>query len=197
MWCFPLFINRLVCLIYSELGIRGWLCRAKTRCDNRVTFVLHSTGLWTAFERQMLHWGLSTGRTAAFEAFFAASVGFSLLVWVFYRPACTGGLFGRFSFILIPKKNKCRIIPYSDYLVYLHKIQTIMADTKVIWVHLIWEKKDYFFGSISAIYDVLTEEQIGITKSSLLHAGMRDGSSHLTKRALIKQSRLIRTKKQV
>ena len=68
----------------------------------------------------------------------------------------------------------------------------IMAETKVIWVHLIWEKKDYFFGSISAIYDVLTEEQIGITKSSLLHAGMRDGSSHLTKRALIKQSRLIR-----
>ena len=49
----------------------------------------------------------------------------------------------------------------------------IMAETKVIWVHLIWEKKDYFFGSISAIYDVLTEEQIGITKSCLLHAGMR------------------------
>ena len=95
------------------------------------------------------------------------------------------------------QKYKCKIIPYNDYLVYLHKIQTIMADTKVIWVHLIWEKKDYFFGSISAIYDVLTEEQIGITKSSLLHAGMRDGSSHLTKRALIKQSRLIRTKKQV
>ena len=46
-----------------------------------------------------------------------------------------------------------------------------MADTKVIWVHLIWEKKDYFFGSISAIYDELTEEQVGITKSSLLHAG--------------------------
>ena len=75
------------------------------------------------------------------------------------------------------------------------KFQRVMADTKVIWVHLIWEKKDYFFGSISAIYDELTEEQVGITKSSLLHAGMRDGSSHLTKRALIKQSHLIRTKK--
>lgn len=70
-----------------------------------------------------------------------------------------------------------------------------MADTKVIWVHLIWEKKDYFFGSISAIYDVLTEQQVGITKSSLLHAGMGDGSCKITKRALIKQSRLIRTKK--
>ena len=70
-----------------------------------------------------------------------------------------------------------------------------MADTKVIWVHLIWEKKDYFFGSISAIYEVLTDRQVGITKSSLLHAGMCDGSSKITKRALIKQSRLIRTKK--
>ena len=70
-----------------------------------------------------------------------------------------------------------------------------MADTKVIWVHLIWEKKDYFFGSISAIYDVLTEQQVGITKSSLLHAGMGDGSCKITKRAFIKQSRLIRTKK--
>lgn len=72
-----------------------------------------------------------------------------------------------------------------------------MAETKVVWVHLIWEKKDYFFGSISAIYDVLTEEQVGITKSSLLHAGMRNGSSRLTKRALIKQSRLIRSKRGV
>ena len=70
-----------------------------------------------------------------------------------------------------------------------------MADTKVIWVHLIWEKKDYFFGSISAIYEVLTDRQVGITKNSLLHAGMSDGSSKITKRALIKQSRLIRTKK--
>lgn len=87
------------------------------------------------------------------------------------------------------------IILYNYYLVYLRKIQSVMADTKVIWVHLIWEKKDYFFGSISAIYDVLTERQVGITKSSLLHAGMGDGSSKITKRALIKQSRLIRTKK--
>ncbi len=39
--------------------------------------------------------------------------------------------------------------------------------TKVIHVHLLYEKKNYYFGSISAIYDVLTEEQVGITKSSL------------------------------
>ena len=48
--------------------------------------------------------------------------------------------------------------------------------TKVIHVHLIFEKKNYYFGSISAIFNTLTEEEIGITKSSLLHAGMTDGS---------------------
>ena len=47
--------------------------------------------------------------------------------------------------------------------------------TKIIHVHLIFEKKDYYFGSISAIYTVLNDAQIGIKKSSLLHAGLTDG----------------------
>ena len=64
--------------------------------------------------------------------------------------------------------------------------------TKVIHVHLLYEKKNYYFGSISAIYDVLTEEQVGITKNSLLHAGMSDGSCKITRRAMIIQSYLIR-----
>lgn len=67
--------------------------------------------------------------------------------------------------------------------------------TKVIHVHLIYEKKNYYFGSLSAIYDVLTEEQVGITKSSLLHAGMTDGSCKITRKAMIIQSHLIRSNK--
>lgn len=67
--------------------------------------------------------------------------------------------------------------------------------TKVIHVHLIYEKKNYYFGSLSAIFDVLTEGQIGITKSSLLHAGMTDGSCKITRRAMIIQSHLIRSSK--
>lgn len=63
---------------------------------------------------------------------------------------------------------------------------------KVIHVHLLYEKKNYYFGSISAIFDVLTEKEIGITKNSLLHAGMTDGSCKITKRAMIIQSYLIR-----
>ena len=65
--------------------------------------------------------------------------------------------------------------------------------TKVIHVHLIFEKKDYYFGSISAIYTVLNDAQIGIKKNSLLHAGLTDGGVKITRRAIIKQSHLIRS----
>ena len=67
--------------------------------------------------------------------------------------------------------------------------------TKVIHVHVIYENKNYYFGSISAIFDILNEEEVGITKNSLLHAGMSDGSCKVTKRAMIIQSHLIRSSK--
>lgn len=65
--------------------------------------------------------------------------------------------------------------------------------TKVIHVHLIFEKRDYYFGSISAIYSVLNEDQIGIKQSSLQHAGLNDGGVKMTRRAIIRQSHLIRS----
>lgn len=65
--------------------------------------------------------------------------------------------------------------------------------TKVIHVHLIFKKENYYFGSISAIFDHLTEEEIGIKKSTLLHSGLTDGSSLPTCRAIITQSHLIRS----
>lgn len=66
---------------------------------------------------------------------------------------------------------------------------------KVIHVHLIFEKKNYYFGSLSAIFETLSEEEVGITKNSLLHAGMTDGSVKITQRAMIIQSHLIRGSK--
>lgn len=68
--------------------------------------------------------------------------------------------------------------------------------TKVIHVHLIFEKKDYYFGSISAIYTLLSAEQIGMKQSTLLHAGLTDGGSVVTRRAIIRQSHLIRCTKE-
>lgn len=68
--------------------------------------------------------------------------------------------------------------------------------TKVIHVHLIFEKKDYYFGSISAIYTLLNADQIGMKQSTLLHAGLADGGSVVTRRAIIRQSHLIRCAKE-
>ena len=42
--------------------------------------------------------------------------------------------------------------------------------SKVIHVHLIFEKKNIYFGSISAIFETLTEKTGGINKSSLFNS---------------------------
>lgn len=67
---------------------------------------------------------------------------------------------------------------------------------KIIHVHLIFEKKDYYFGSIAAIYSRLNEDQIGIKQSSLAHAGLTNGGVKMTRRAIIKQAELIRNTKE-
>lgn len=68
--------------------------------------------------------------------------------------------------------------------------------TKVIHVHLIFEKIDRYFGSISAIYGTFSADQVGIQQSTLQHKGLTDGGVVLTKRAIIKQSHLIRSKQE-
>lgn len=102
---------------------------------------------------------------------------------------------GLFSFALL----WVRFVKSVDRLFYISviwyicdKVNTKYVMIKVIHVHLLYEKKNYYFGSISAIFDVLSEEEVGITKNSLLHAGMSDGSCKITKRAMIIQSHLIR-----
>ena len=66
---------------------------------------------------------------------------------------------------------------------------------KVVHVHLMVGKhegrKDFYFSSITAIYTVLTAEEIGATKNYLLHAGLSGNGTVMTKRAVIKQSTLI------
>jgi hypothetical protein len=70
-------------------------------------------------------------------------------------------------------------------------------DIKVIHVHLIGKRRDFYFGSISAVFDVLSEEEIDITKSYLLHAGLSGNGTVTTKRAIIKQSTLTRGKARI
>lgn len=70
-----------------------------------------------------------------------------------------------------------------------------MRTIKVIHVHLIFERRDYYFGSISAIFDTLDENIIGIKESTLLHSQLSEGSCIPTRRAIIRQSHLIRCKR--
>jgi hypothetical protein len=62
-------------------------------------------------------------------------------------------------------------------------------------VHLIFEKLDYYFGSLSAVFETLDENTVGIKESTLLHSNLTDGKSIPTKRAIFRQSHLIRTKR--
>lgn len=67
--------------------------------------------------------------------------------------------------------------------------------TKVVHVHLKGKRRDLYFGSVSAVYDVLTAEEVGASKSYLLHAGLSGGGTVITKTAIIKQSELIRKRR--
>lgn len=68
--------------------------------------------------------------------------------------------------------------------------------TKVIHVHLFNGRRNYYFGSIAAIYDVLTAKEVGMTMNTLLHAGLEDEGCVLTKKAMIRQSHLIRKRQE-
>ena len=54
--------------------------------------------------------------------------------------------------------------------------------TKVIHVQLMQGRKNYYFGSIPAIYSVLTAEEIGIKQCSLERVGLSKGGVVLNKK---------------
>ncbi|MGL4520826.1 MAG: hypothetical protein ACRCUJ_14455 [Phocaeicola sp.] len=66
---------------------------------------------------------------------------------------------------------------------------------KVIHVHLMGKRRDYYFSSISAVYDVLSPEEVGFSKSYLQHAGLSGNGTVCSKTAIIKQSTLISGKR--
>lgn len=67
--------------------------------------------------------------------------------------------------------------------------------TKVIHVQLIQGRKSYYFGSIPAIYSVLSADDIGIRQFSLERIDLSKGGVVLNKKAIIKAGELIRSKK--
>ncbi|MBQ9229731.1 MAG: hypothetical protein IJ190_00975 [Prevotella sp.] len=64
--------------------------------------------------------------------------------------------------------------------------------TKVIHVHLLHERKNYYFGSVSAVFKRLSADQVGCSEDYLRKMLREDGNHHLTQEALIIRSHLIR-----
>ena len=84
-------------------------------------------------------------------------------------------------------------ISYIVTILYICKQKKITM-TKVIHVQLMKGRKNYYFGSIPAIYRVLTAEEIGIKQSSLERVGLSKGGVVLNKKACIRAGELIHSK---
>ena len=84
-------------------------------------------------------------------------------------------------------------ISYIIIILYICRQKEITM-TKVIHVQLMQGRKNYYFGSIPAIYSILTAEEIGIKQSSLERVGLSKGGVVLNKKACIRAGELIRSK---
>lgn len=67
-----------------------------------------------------------------------------------------------------------------------------MADRKII--HLQKEGKDYYFGSVSAIFTVFTKDDIGISYGSLRNYAISPEKPYTNKFVTIKEGYLISAK---
>ena len=62
---------------------------------------------------------------------------------------------------------------------------------KVIHVHFIHGHKNYYFGSVSALFRKFSEKELGCTAASLRHILTKDGNHHITSLAVFIRSRLL------
>jgi len=63
---------------------------------------------------------------------------------------------------------------------------------KVVHVHFLHGRKNYYFGSVSAIFRKFTKDDIGVTEEYLRHQLTNDGTPFLNDKVLVIRSRLIR-----
>lgn len=62
---------------------------------------------------------------------------------------------------------------------------------KVIHVHFLYNHRNYYFGSVAALFRRFTEEELDCSAAYLSHLLTEDGMHHITKKVLIIRSRLI------
>ena len=82
-------------------------------------------------------------------------------------------------------------VAYNGYLCNFAVNIRTMGPVKVIHVHLLGRRRDLYFGSIAAIFTVLTPDEVGCGYDYLRRAGLSGGGTVMTKKACIKQSVLI------
>lgn len=66
-----------------------------------------------------------------------------------------------------------------------------MANRKIIHVHFLNGRKNYYFGCVAAVFEMFTEEDIGCSESYLRHILNSDGSTYLSDKVYCIRSRLI------
>ena len=64
--------------------------------------------------------------------------------------------------------------------------------TKIIHVHFLVSHKNFYFGSVTAIFKMFSEKDIGYSEEYIRHTLVEDGNHLLSNKVLIIRSRLIR-----
>lgn len=57
-------------------------------------------------------------------------------------------------------------------------------------------KQDYYFGSVSAIYEMFSAEELGVASQTLYNLKMNYGDLHESKKCEIRKEKLIRKRKE-
>lgn len=63
---------------------------------------------------------------------------------------------------------------------------------KVIHVHFLHSRKNYYFGSVRALFKVFSPKDLGVTENYLRHYLSYDGCHYLNSEVHIIRSRLLR-----
>ena len=88
-----------------------------------------------------------------------------------------------------------KIVPYKSYLVSLQKCIVMEQQTKgikVVHVHFFHGHKNYYFGSVSAIFRKFSADDMGISEIRLRHQLSNDGNHYINKKVFVIRSRMIR-----
>ena len=88
-----------------------------------------------------------------------------------------------------------KIVLYKSYLVSLQKCFVMEQQTKgikVVHVHFLHGHKNYYFGSVSAIFRKFSADDMGISEIRLRHQLSNDGNHYINKKVFVIRSRMIR-----